>query len=58
MQGRNKDADIENRLVDRAGEEVGTNLESSIDIYTPLCVKYIVTGKLLSNTGAPASALW
>ena len=35
LQGRNRDADIESRLVDTAGEGVeGANGESSIDIYT------------------------
>ena len=34
---------VENRFVDTAGEgEDGTNWESSIDIYTLLCVKQIV----------------
>ena len=37
--GRNRDADIENRLMNtaRAGED-GTNGESSIEIYTSSCV--------------------
>ena len=35
MQGRDRDADIENELVDTVGEgESGTNRESSLDIYT------------------------
>ena len=35
VQGSNRDADIEDGLVDTAGEgEGGTNWESSIDIYT------------------------
>ena len=34
LQGRNGDADIENGLVDTAGEgEGGTDRENSIDIY-------------------------
>ena len=40
MQGRNGDTDIENGLMDTAGEgEGGKNWESSIDIYTLSCVK-------------------
>ena len=40
MQGRNGDTDIENGLMDIAGEgEGGKNWESIIDIYTPSCVK-------------------
>ena len=35
MQGRNRDADIEKRLVDREWEEEG----NSTDIYTLSCVK-------------------
>ena len=36
LQSRNRDADIEDVLVDAAGKgEGGTNRESSIDIYTP-----------------------
>ena len=35
MQGRNRDTDLENKLVDPVGEgEGGTNWEKSIDIYT------------------------
>jgi len=40
LQGRNRDADIENELVDTTGEGEGrTNWEKSIDIYTLPCVK-------------------
>ena len=40
LQGRNRDTDIENRLVDTAGEgEGGMNWESSIEIYALPCVK-------------------
>ena len=46
---------VENRFVDTAGEgESGTSRESSIDIYTPSCVKQTVSGKLLNNSGNPA----
>ena len=41
---------VENGLVDTAGEGEGVmNSENSIDIYTLLCVKQIVSGKLLNN---------
>ena len=39
LQGKNRDADLENGLVAMAGEEGGgTNQECSIDIYTLPCV--------------------
>ena len=44
-----------NSLVDTVGErESGTNGESSINIYTLSCVKYIAGEKLLYNTESPA----
>ena len=50
FQGRNGDADIENRLLDTVGEEEsGTSRESSIDKYTLSCVKQIAGEKLLYN---------
>ena len=40
MQGRNRDTDIENRLVHTRGEgEGGMDQEGSTDIYTLLSVK-------------------
>ena len=55
MQGKNRDSDIENGLVDTVGEgERGVNGESSVDIYILPCVKQIATDKLLHNTGSPA----
>ena len=40
LQGRNRDRDGENRLVDTVGKgEGGMNWESGIDIYTLSCVK-------------------
>ena len=55
LQRRNGDTDIENWLVDTAGEgEVRTNWESSIDIHTLSCVIQITIGKLLHGTGRPA----
>ena len=54
-QRRNGDTDIENGLVDTAGEgEVRTNWESSTDIHTSSCVKHITSGKSLYGTGRPA----
>ena len=56
MQGSDGDADIENRLVDIAGEGEGvTNLESSTDIYTLPCVKQTANEKLLYNA---RSSVW
>ena len=47
MQGRNRDADIENRLVGTAGEEEGgMNGDSSMETYT---LKLKVKVKLLSH---------
>ena len=55
FQGKSGDADKENGLVNTVAEgESGTNRESSIDIYTLSCVKYIASGMLLYNTGSPA----
>ena len=40
LQGKSKDEDVENGLVDIVGEgKDGKNWESSIDIYTLSCVK-------------------
>ena len=53
FQGRNKDTEVEDGLVGTVREgEVGTNWESSIEIYTLPCVKQIASGKLLYNTGS------
>ena len=47
--------DIENRLVNIVGKgKSGMNGESSINIYTLLCVKQMAGEKLLYNTGSPA----
>ena len=54
MQGKDGDADVENGLVDTVGERGSRmNGESSINIYTLSCVKWIVGEKLLYNTGSP-----
>ena len=53
LQGRNRDSDIENRLMDTAGAGEGrTNWESSIEICTLPYVKQIVDGKCLYSTGS------
>ena len=53
MQGRNRDADVENGLVDTEGEgESGLNWESSTDIYTLPCIKQIASGKLVYSIGS------
>ena len=53
MQGRSKDTDVENGLVDTAVEgEDGTNCEINIEKYTLPRIKYIASGKLLYNTGS------
>lgn len=50
MQGRNGDSDV-NRHVDTEWEgEKGMNGESSINMYTLLCVKWIAGGKILYHT--------
>ena len=47
LQGRNRDRDIENKLVDTVGKgEDGMSLESNIDTYTLQCVKQIASGTL------------
>ena len=55
LQGRNRDAHIEDRCVD-TGQEVGsdTNWERRVDIYTLPCVKKITSGKLPYSTGSSA----
>ena len=40
---------------DTVGEgEGGTDCQSSLDIYILLCIRWIVSGKLLYNSGVPA----
>ena len=54
---KNRDADIENGLVDRVEKgEGGMNGESNIKIYTLPCGKQKASGKLLYNTRS--SAWW
>ena len=53
MQGKNRDSDTENRLMDTAGEGEGEpNHDSTTEIYTLPCVK--ANGKLLYSAGSPA----
>ena len=40
LQGRNRDADLENRHVDEAGQRGGMNWEVETGMYTPQCVKW------------------
>ena len=55
LQGSNRDADIETRLVDTAWEgEGGPGWESSVETHTLPCVKQTASGKLLWNTGTSA----
>lgn len=45
MQDRNRDADMESRLVDTVGEgEGGTNREESVETYTLTCVNRKLLG--------------
>ena len=51
--GQNRDRDVEKGHMDT--EKVGKGgTNSSIDVYTPPCVKYIASGKLLYSTGSSA----
>ena len=56
MQGRNRGADVENKLGDTVGEGEGrVNCESSTDIRTLPCVKQTASGELsLVFCGGPA----
>ena len=52
-QGRNGDADAESGLMDTAGGGEGrTNWESSTDIHTLSCVRYILVGSCRVTQGA------
>ena len=55
MQGRNGDANAENRLVDTVREgESGADGENGIGIFVSPYVKLIAGEKLLYNTGSRA----
>ena len=55
MQGKNRDSDIENGLVDTVGEGwmEGMNGESSSSMYTPSGVRWMAAEKLQYSTGSP-----
>ena len=58
MQGRNGEADVENRLVNTTGEgDGGTNGESSTETYPLPNVEETANGKLPQSAGAQPSAL-
>ena len=55
LQGRNRDSDIENRLMDTVGKGEGEmNWESSIETYTLPRVKETANGKLPDRAGSSA----
>ena len=57
MQGRNRDADVENGYVDTGGDrEGGMNWGIGTDIYTLPYIKYIASGKSLYSTGSSAQS--
>ena len=58
MQGRNRDADVEDKYVDIEGEEEGgTNWEIRTDRYTPSCVNRELVGDCCRAQGAQLSAI-
>ena len=53
FQGRNGEADTENRLVDIVGEEEGgTKWKSSIETCSKPYVRQLASGKMLYNAGS------
>ena len=52
MQGKARDADVENGLVDMERRETGSrmNWETGIDIHTLLCIKQVTNENLLYGT--------
>ena len=52
MQGRNRDAGIENRLVDPAGRGDGGKIERVVLRHTRYHIKKIVSERMLCNTGS------
>ena len=59
MLGKNRDVDIQNRLMDTVGEgEGGMNWESSMEMHTLSCVKEIANGKLLHRASNSAWCSW
>ena len=52
MQSRNRDTDVENKLIEMKGEREGVvNWEIGTDIYTLLCIKQKTNENLLYITG-------
>ena len=53
LQGRNRDTDVENKLMDTKGQKWqgggggGMNWEIGIDMYTLICIKWITNKNLL-----------
>ena len=39
FEGRNRGAEVENRLMEHGGKESAGQTESNVDIYTPPCAK-------------------
>ena len=55
MQGRNRDADVENQYVDmERGKEGSTKWERRVDVHTLLCVRALRVSLVVKNL--PASA--
>ena len=55
MQGKNRDTDVKNELVDTVGGgQGGMNQKIRTDIYTLPCVKQTASGNLLHNTVSSA----
>ena len=58
LQGKTRNAAVDNGLVDTAGEGQGErNGASGTDVYTLPCIKQVASGKLLYNTGSLCKAI-
>ena len=57
LQGSNRDADIENRLVDTAAEEEGGMNRKVAQKHTLPFVKHIASGNLLYDAGSSMGAM-
>ena len=51
LQGRNRDADVENKCMDTKKVEDGGGMNWEFDIYTLTCIKYINNVNKLYSTG-------
>ena len=59
FQGRNRETDMKNRLMDTAGDgEGGMNWENSTELYTLSYVKWQLVGSCCITQGALPGALW